>query len=252
MDQAPAMQERIFAPEPVHIDEQQNAVGNLQGLDLLRKFKDIQKQIEGLRQENSSLRNDVAQTQNKHIQIENSLAQTTKSLNALQEDSFELRAATLNEWARVKGNKDTRNAIAHGGNIFMDLLLIQKMNFNEDRLYLCHLVKSQLLIDGTGWVPNNRWEPTQKANKELYNMCVYRNHERGAHTSSSSGKLAFPTIVCLIWLLRFLFAFSINSNLTRFPSSGRHKLCHLFRVMNDSVAEFSEASGHYCNVVFIA
>ncbi|EAW06852.1 uncharacterized protein ACLA_085470 [Aspergillus clavatus NRRL 1] len=47
----------------------------------------------------------------------------------------------------------------------------QKLKY-EDRLYLCDLVKSQLFTDDAGWVPNDRWEATEKANKELYNMYV--------------------------------------------------------------------------------
>lgn len=42
----------------------------------------------------------------------------------------------------------------------------------EDICYLWDLVKGQLLTDNAGWVPNDRWEATQKANKELYNMYI--------------------------------------------------------------------------------
>ncbi|PYH99089.1 hypothetical protein BO71DRAFT_415805 [Aspergillus ellipticus CBS 707.79] len=42
----------------------------------------------------------------------------------------------------------------------------------EDRLYLWDLVKNQLSTDNVGWVPNNRWEATERANKELYNMYI--------------------------------------------------------------------------------
>ena len=47
----------------------------------------------------------------------------------------------------------------------------QKLQY-EDRLYLWDLVKNQLITDNTGWVPNDRWEATEKANKELYNMYI--------------------------------------------------------------------------------
>jgi len=42
----------------------------------------------------------------------------------------------------------------------------QKLQY-EDCLYLWDLVKNQLLTDISGWVPNDRWEATEKANKEL-------------------------------------------------------------------------------------
>ncbi|KAJ5573480.1 uncharacterized protein N7459_007907, partial [Penicillium hispanicum] len=47
----------------------------------------------------------------------------------------------------------------------------QKLQY-DDRLYLCNLVKDQLVTDDAGWVPNDRWEMTQEANKELYNMYI--------------------------------------------------------------------------------
>ncbi|KAE8357814.1 kinase-like domain-containing protein [Aspergillus caelatus] len=47
----------------------------------------------------------------------------------------------------------------------------QKLQY-EDRLYLWDLVKNQLSTDNAGWVPNSRWEATEKANKELYNMYI--------------------------------------------------------------------------------
>ncbi|EPS30223.1 hypothetical protein PDE_05173 [Penicillium oxalicum 114-2] len=40
------------------------------------------------------------------------------------------------------------------------------------RLDLCDLVKSQLLTDDSGWVPHDRWEATQEANRELYNLYI--------------------------------------------------------------------------------
>ncbi|PYI22810.1 hypothetical protein BO99DRAFT_440251 [Aspergillus violaceofuscus CBS 115571] len=42
----------------------------------------------------------------------------------------------------------------------------------EDRLYLCGIVKNHLLTDDTGWVPNDRWEATEKANRELYDLYI--------------------------------------------------------------------------------
>lgn len=45
----------------------------------------------------------------------------------------------------------------------------QKLKY-EDRLYLWDLVKNQLLTDDAGWVPNDLWEATEKANRELYDM----------------------------------------------------------------------------------
>ncbi|KAJ5226467.1 hypothetical protein N7468_007692 [Penicillium chermesinum] len=42
----------------------------------------------------------------------------------------------------------------------------------EDRLYLSDLVKNQLFTDDAGWVPNDRWEATERANGELYNMYI--------------------------------------------------------------------------------
>ncbi|KAJ5542923.1 hypothetical protein N7535_005345 [Penicillium sp. DV-2018c] len=42
----------------------------------------------------------------------------------------------------------------------------------EDRLYLRDIVKDQLFTDDAGWVPNDRWEATEKANRELYNMYI--------------------------------------------------------------------------------
>ncbi|OOQ88632.1 hypothetical protein PEBR_12954 [Penicillium brasilianum] len=47
----------------------------------------------------------------------------------------------------------------------------QKLTY-EDRLYLWDLVKNQLLTDDAGWVPNDLWEATEKANRELYDMFI--------------------------------------------------------------------------------
>jgi hypothetical protein len=47
----------------------------------------------------------------------------------------------------------------------------QKLQY-QNRLYLWDVVKSQLFTDDAGWVPNDRWEATEQANKELYNMYV--------------------------------------------------------------------------------
>lgn len=48
----------------------------------------------------------------------------------------------------------------------------EQKSLYEDRLYLCDLVKNQLSTDDAGWVPNDRWEATEKANRELYNMYI--------------------------------------------------------------------------------
>jgi hypothetical protein len=42
----------------------------------------------------------------------------------------------------------------------------------EDRLYLWDLAKSQLCTDDVGWVPMERWEVTNKMNKDLFGMFV--------------------------------------------------------------------------------
>jgi hypothetical protein len=47
----------------------------------------------------------------------------------------------------------------------------QKLKY-EDRLYPWDLLKNQLSTDNVGWVPNSRWEATERANKELYNMYI--------------------------------------------------------------------------------
>jgi hypothetical protein len=61
----------------------------------------------------------------------------------------------------------------------------------EDRLYLWDLVKKQLSTDNAGWVPNDRWEATEKANKELYNMYIETMSEE-LTPEAASRKWPFP------------------------------------------------------------
>jgi hypothetical protein len=66
----------------------------------------------------------------------------------------------------------------------------QKLHY-EDRLYLWDLVKTQLLTDNAGWVPNDRWEATEKANKELYNTYIETMSEE-LTPEAASRKWPFP------------------------------------------------------------
>ena len=59
-------------------------------------------------------------------EIRRRLKSTQILLGSLQKTSYELRGATLNEWASMDENKDTRNAVLYCGNVYMDLLTIQR------------------------------------------------------------------------------------------------------------------------------
>lgn len=68
----------------------------------------------------------------------------------------------------------------------------QKVQY-EDRLYLWDLVKSHLCTVNAGWVPNDRWEATEKANRELYNMYIETMREELTPEAASKKWLFFTT-----------------------------------------------------------
>lgn len=68
----------------------------------------------------------------------------------------------------------------------------QKVHY-KDMCYLWDLVKGQLLTDNAGWVPNDRWEVTEKANRELYSLYVDTMSEE-LSPEAASKKWPFPPL----------------------------------------------------------
>ena len=66
----------------------------------------------------------------------------------------------------------------------------QKLEY-DDMCYSWDLLKNQLSADYSGWVPNDRWEATEKANKELYNMFIETMREE-LTPEAAAKKWPFP------------------------------------------------------------